>query len=310
MSPRQSGTPRPQALAVVLACGLALLPLGCRQREPIIPDTLMPAAVQTTAPLPSYRELVDRYNANLAGLDRLWSATDVQIRFRNEAGKAKFEEGEGKLLYVRPNELALTVEKLGKTYLWAGGDAERFWMFDNDSRTAYVGHHRNIGKPCMQELPLPVHPASVPYLLGLVPLDPAVPPDEGGTVERLQGYYLIEPPGLKLRLLLDPTTARPVRVDLTDANGKSVVISRLEAFAPVQIEGAPPESSPHIATRADVYVTGEEARMTLFLKRLSDGRDGNRIRPQAFDFDTLIKAHKPKEVIQLDAACEQQRAAP
>lgn len=291
---------RTRAAPGMVLCVVGLL-TGCQPREAIVPPTFLPPQVESDAPLPSYGELAARYNARAERLQRLWASTDVQLRWRDEDGDARLEEGDGNVLFVRPDRLALTVEKFGKYYLWTGSDEQRFWLFDMQEDAAYVGNHRNVGKPCMQPLPLPIHPSTVPYLLGLMPL-PTFPAGMEPPVERLRGYYLVEPPGLRLRLLIDPQAMAPVRVDLTDETGHSAVIAQLSEYAPVELSDQPPESWPRVASRADLFVVGEEARMTLQLSRLSDGE--GKIRDRAFDFEALVKAHRPKTIVVLDRDCD------
>lgn len=281
-----------------------ILAAGCQPRDPIVPAGFMPSPVDAPGPVPTYAELVDRYNAQVRNLDRLWSSTDVEMRWRDDNGKTHLEKGDGKFLFVRPGRVALTIEKLGKTYLWAGTDRERYWLFDNQEDVAYVGHHRHIGKPCAQPLPLPIHPAAVPYLLGLMPLPQEQPGSGPGLVMQVRGHYLVEPPGGELALWLHPQTLLPVRVDLTDTSGRSVVRAMLSEHRPVELDAVPRDQWPMMASRAELFIDGEEARMTLDLSRLSDGQRRNRIRDAAFDFDRLRQAHNPDEVVKLDADCE------
>ena len=76
------------------------------------------------------RGLLLKHNANLAGLDRLWARSVVEIQWRTADKKERFEQGDGNVVIVLPSKLALSVGKLGNTLLWAGGDAERYWLFD------------------------------------------------------------------------------------------------------------------------------------------------------------------------------------
>ena len=70
-----------------------------------------------------YRKLIERYNRNLARLDRLWASTTIELEWREE-GKKHFErvQGEGHLIIMLPDRvrsrdpmLALSVEKVGNT---------------------------------------------------------------------------------------------------------------------------------------------------------------------------------------------------
>lgn len=285
--------------ALVMMTGLLA---GCPPQG-VRPD-LLPEAVERTGPVPSYEDIVERYNANLAGLDQLWSTSVVALRWVDEDGSRQFEQGEGNLLFMRPDRVALTVGKLGNVILWAGANQERYWLLDlRSSGVAYVGRHANIGRPCSQPLPLPVQPGAVPHLLGLLPLDEtlaeAAPP-----VQTVRGHYLIEPPGLRLRMLLHPRTYLPVRVDLLNAEGDSVVVARLNDHERVEVEGLPQGRWPLAATDAELYAVGEDARMSLRLANLTDGRRFNKLNPKAFDFDALLRAYRPEEVVVLDEDCE------
>lgn len=272
---------------------------GCQQRA-IMPSDLMPERADSTGVVPGYNELVDRYNVNLRGIDRLWASTDVELAWRDEEGDRHFEKGDGKFLFVSPRNVAMTVEKLGKTYVWAGSDEERFWLFERQKDYAYVGRHEHVGKACAEPLPLPVHPSTVPHLLGLLPLERV----EGAEprVQVIEGYPVIEPPGLALRIMLDPATARPVRIDLLDGLGRAVIVSRLRGHRPVRVEGVADDELPGVPESADLVVIGQEARVTLKLDRPTV--DPSRIQARAFDFESLVKALKPKRLVELDAGCE------
>ena len=94
-----------------------------------MPPSLVPPAIET-GEVPTYQELVERYNANAARVERLWARTNVEMRWRTDRGKARRESGDGRLVFRRPLDTAMTVEVLGDTKLWAGSDASGFWVFD------------------------------------------------------------------------------------------------------------------------------------------------------------------------------------
>lgn len=277
---------------------LLLLP-GCKPAQPIVPENLLPRPIANEAPLPAYGELIDRYNATTQPLSRIWAEARVDLEWIDAKGGRKSEHGDGRFMFIAPDRVALEVQEFGKGF-WAGGDGVRYWLFDlQDKRVAYVGRFEHLDELDDDAFPLPVKPSDLLYVLGLIPIGadnvPAAP-----AVERVAGHYLIEPPGLGLRVLLHPVTARPVRVDIVNKAGESAVKCVLSDTAPVKtktIDTDAPE--PVIPTRADVYVLGEEAHMTLRLK--SATTDGTRIRDAHFDFDTLLKVYKPDEVVDLDA---------
>jgi hypothetical protein len=278
---------------VALAASL----IACKT-EPIVPETLTPKPLPalTRADIPDYADLVERYNANAPSLPRLWARTDVEMRWRDDKGKARRESGDGRLIFERPLHTAWTLEVLGDIKLWAGSDEKAFWLFDRvEDSTAYYGSY---AKPLARPLPLPVQPEAVPYLLGLVRLDPdrrPTPPE----VELFDGYFIIEPPGLNLRLMLDPRDARPVRIDLTDDQGVSQATCLLKGAVDVQSPTGPTVLLPE---SAELYPVGQESRLTLTLKRPTT--DEEKVQSRLFNFELLSNTFNPDEVINLNEAAE------
>jgi hypothetical protein len=267
---------------------------GCQPVGPIVPDELAP--VVRDAPrqtLPTYNELTTQYNQRLDGLDQLWARTDVQLRWREEDGDARREDGDGKLIWRAPTDLVLTVEKVGRVMLWAGADASRYWLFDlidTDQKTLLWGRQDRVGAA---GLPLPVSPQALPHLLGLLPLPPADAVYGDGLVQAARGYWVVRPPGLALRLWIVPETLRPTQVELLDREGSTRVVARLEGSR--SVEGL---ESVAVPQTVDIIPVDEEARFTLILQRVTTGE--GRIRDAMFDLDRLVAAHRPQQMIDLD----------
>lgn len=301
-----------RALLLTIALVLSAALVGCAtEQRSANPTPYLPEPVQTEAEdLPSYAELAQRYNANVEKLDRLRASTVVAMRWTDEEGERHYEQGEGLFLFMQPERVTLTVGKLGDAKLWAGANAERYWMFDlRDSGTAYVGAHENVGKPCVEQLPLPVNPRAVPYLLGLLPLDESLA-DMAPPVEELRGHYLIEPPGVNVRMLLHPETALPVRVDLTDEQGRSAIVALLEDYGTVEQEGVGTDASARIPQRAAFHALDNDAELTLHLSDATDGRRFDTIKDEMFDFDAILADQEPAEVVNLDEPCDEDGQTP
>ena len=168
-APRPRKTPRRTAPGTCLLLAACAALTACKSPTPIVPDQLGPAPIETAA-VPDYGDLVRAYNANAGAVDRVYVTTDVEMRWREDNGKARRESGDGRLIFRRPLDTALTVEVLGDVKVWAGSDDRAFWMFDLfDTKTAY---HGDYSRPIRRRLPLPIQPEVMPYLLGLMPLDP------------------------------------------------------------------------------------------------------------------------------------------
>lgn len=277
---------------MVTALFCLLLLFGCKT-GPIVPDDLNPPAIDTApAEVPDYAALVQRYNQNAAALDRVWARTKVEMRWRDEKDRKRRESGDGRLIFERPLNTAWTVEVLGDVKLWAGSNVNGFWVFDRlDDGRAYYGSY---GKPLARPLPLPVQPEAVPYLLGLVPIDPDRRP-QPPEVELFNGYFVIEPPTLNLRLMLDPATARPVRIDLTGPDGVSALSCILTGEVEVSSDEGP---TAYLPGKAELYPQGDESRMTVTFKHATTNAD--KIKRKWFDFPGLVEAMKPDAVVDLN----------
>lgn len=278
---------------LILGAAAVLLMGGCRKDEPIVPGGrgLLPPQLASDHPPPSYRKLVERYNARIVGIDQLWSRSRLKIEWRDDKGDVRREDGEGNFIFRRPLDLALTAGKLGNVGLWIGSNAEEYWLLDlQGDGAAYVGRHRYVGRPCAQPLPLAVYPSDLLLVMGLAPIDPTA----AAEVEMIEGRALIEPPGLGARLLLEPDTGRAVRIDLLDREGRSVIVCRLNEEARLTPAAV-------IPTAIDLYVVNSDAKLTLKLSDLQI--DGRKIKDAVFNIGVLLNAHKPEEQVLLDADC-------
>ncbi len=286
---------RTSVVLLVMACA------GCQVFPPINVGSPQRA-------MPSYGELVARYNRNIARLDRMWSRATVEVRWVENNGKKRSEQGnESQLMVVGRDRLALSVGKLGKTAFWIGCDSMRYWWIDTlDDPIAYVGWHDKLYRGESQPLPVDIRPLDLPMLMGLTPLDPDAVPQKQPHVARYQGLYIIEPPGANARLTLDPRTALPVRVEIFDrTTGKPVIASRLSQPERVELHGAAPGAWPLIMSRAELTVPQREGWMRIHLRNMTDARAPIHERrdlamQRAFDFDYLVKALIVQQVIPLD----------
>jgi len=262
-------------------------------------ESIPRTAPQQPSQMPSYQELVARYNKNLARVDRLWARTVVELTWHDEKG-THHEQGDGNLIVILPNQVALSIGKLGHTGMWAGCDAHRYWLFDlrKNHDKLFVGTHNQAQRQRSHHWPLPVKPNELTVLLGLTPIQsaPAVTP----TVAWDNAAFVIEPVSRRLRLWIDPNTARPVRIDLLDETGRKRVTCLLSRWKRVTLENTPPGALPWAATRLEISLIGQEGEMTLFLSDLTDGRADHKIKDRAFDLDHLIKIFKPTKWVNLD----------
>jgi hypothetical protein len=252
---------------------------------------------------PTYLELAERYNARVAELENLWSRASVKLSWRevDEDGEARTrsEDADGTLMVKQRDRCALAITKVGRTIFYAGSNSDRYWLFAlGDERVVYTGRHEASAPRAMADLPVPVRPRDLPILLGLTPIDTTAA-DRAPAPEQLGEQFLIEPPGMHVRMLLTGE-GRPVRVDLMDERGWSAVACTLTDFEPVKLYGEPEHLWPEVATHVDIFLLRREGRLTLWLHDMTDGDDGQRLADKAFDFDQLLEVYRPDEVVLLD----------
>ena len=252
-------------------------------------------------PAESAEQLIERYNTNAGKLDRVWSTTSTFLRWRDpDSGKMRREVGDGHFIFRQPRDLVLTVGKLGNVMLWTGGNTQKSWLFDlqEDDGIAYVGSYDQAtrpfpGLPGLSGFPGAVHPDEIPGLLGMRPIDPAI-----AQTMWHDNDLLVDLPDRHIRLLLDGRNGLVKRVDLTDADGYSAIICELVGHKLVRQKDVDRSDWPVFPAEASVRVVGEEGGMVLKLANLTS--EAKKFRDRAFDFDALLKMHKPKRVIDLD----------
>lgn len=282
---------------VLLLLGVFLLTACCAPRSPVLPtrDFFPEPSFR-----PSYRQLAEGHNRHLEGLDRLWMRASVSINWTEPDGARRFERADdSRLILDLPSNLALAISSAAPgvgTLLWAGTDGERYWLFDlQKENRVWWGHVRNVGRPCSQDLGLPMHPRDTARLLGLLPLDT----ETSGAVwwEPTLGAWVVEPFGQGFRMVLDHETAFPMRIDLLDESGRSRLISMLNADRLGSRQGQLPPR------RADIFLLDSPERVTLEIREadLSPGR--RRVNPSQFDLEALLASFEPVEINQLDVDC-------
>lgn len=260
--------------------------------------------------MPSYEQLVARYNRNVETIRHYTSFAVVEMTWRVD-GRRRFEQGEGQLTVVVPDRLSLTVGKVGHDVLRAGCNDTRYWLFDfsGEEKVMHVGRHAKLSESVDAASGMPMQPRDLIHLLGVVPIGP-VGDGASPLVEQYQGHYLIEPPGSNSRMLLDAGTARPLRIDLLDERGYSRVTARHKRFVHVKTEGVSPGRWPFVPTL--ITINDVQNRGSIKLSLTGTTGDADAIKPSWFDPEILATALQPDVVIDIDSQREatSQNAAP
>lgn len=292
--PRRGGGLRIAALAISLGV-LACVQTGCE------PARTGASQGGPQRPLPAIEQVIAAHNARVARLTRLWGSGVVSIRYTDERGRERYEQGEANLQIVQPSRLALSVRKVGETLLWIGCDETRYWLIEpREARRAYLGLHEAITPDKVGRLGVPAAPRDLIRLSGLVPIEGgpglALTWDQDAPLLRLD-----EPgeAGSTWRSRLDPARLVPVRIELVGPDGQIWISAGLEEYKPVNLAGVGgffPEAPSRIRLR------DERAGSTLLLT-LDIMNDGTkRLRESNFDLDVLLSALGVSERVDLDAA--------
>lgn len=247
-----------------------------------------------------YAKLAERYNRRTGRIGSIHARAVVEIDFTNANGKQQFEQGDGKFMYRRPLDLAMTIGKLGEIILWIGGDRERYWWLElkpsgDAPTTAYVGRHDERVSLDDGTGPLPVGPGELLALMGLAPIagpeesHPMPEPVDDGKrvwVTAYLGAAKGAPPAR--HTLIDVATGRPLESKIVDKDGKVIVASKLSNYEPMKVMGKPPGDWPWLPTRIEMTAPSRKARLTLYLSDATDGKEGDKIKDAQFDFQKLV----------------------
>lgn len=287
----------PSPLAAVFLSAMLLL-AGCagpgetETSRPVAPRALEPGTKDA---------IFDAWANRVVGLERLWARVTVVVDTVDAEGEPVREQAEGHLQIVQPRRVALTLGKLGETYLFLGSNDERYWWFDTvdrDRRVAVTGRHAVVTPRKAAALGVPVHPLELIELLGIVAPTPedrvafrAEPGPAAGEIALVRDL-----PAGRLTWVVDDQRFEPVRVEIADDTGAVVLAAAHEAygFARVRENLA---ARPRVPGRVIVEVPGIPARVRLALYE----PENREIRPVAFDYERLLRAFRIDTVRDLDA---------
>jgi hypothetical protein len=256
-------------------------------------------------PPPSTLELAQAHNERVASLPSLWARISLRAKGTYADGESYEEQGEGHLQLVKPNNISLTIGKLGETYFAFGANADQYWSFDlsnSDHKTVLVGQLDQATPEKASALGLPVHPAELIALTGLMPIDLA---NAGGTrwADDAKSVGISMPSRWgSVTLWFNPRTSLVVRSQAYNQSGNLVATASLSRYKEASIKGHSPIMVPgkiEITTP-----TTPNDNDTGFIRiELSEPRS-KAIRPIVFDPSKLIRSYRVDETIDLDAAFE------
>ncbi|WP_432799405.1 hypothetical protein [Poriferisphaera sp. WC338] len=304
---------------------MLLLVVGCAvlsacNTQPIIPeqDKLLPPRISAPTEWPDYETLVARYNANVEKISNLRAGVDFQIKYVDDEGNKKTEDGGGKFFFISPDNMTLVLSKAGIEIFWAGTNAEKYWLFDLHNDHLFWGYNRYAGLPKTFELQnIPIQPDEVTHLLGLRKIPVLTDDAPEPAIQKVNGYAVITLPRQYVkvpvetgpvvgeiavlkggwRYYLDPETGLPAGIDFLDAELRTPVItSRISNPKTFSSSRVAPVMRPKLPGQAEMYFHETEAYLRLYLLDYSDRKPPSVL----FDFDKQLQKKKPKETFQLD----------
>jgi len=267
-------------VAVASVLGVAFVG-GCRS-----------ARERPSGPAPSGSELAESYNRRVDGLSRVWARATVRVRGPDGQGGRRVDQGEGYLFYESPRRVGLLVGKyIDRMYFHLGSNDELFWWIDaldDEERVALVGSHEGATRADAERFGVPVHPLDLRELIGVTGIE-----QQGSAPgwERLGDRWVVEVvrPARwgRRRVMIDPATLHPVRVELWTEQGELAASSDLSRYRLVQRHM--PGEPGYIAESIVIELPGIETRVEIDLA--DPVSDPSKPRDAAFDIRTLLRSY-------------------
>ena len=250
-------------------------------------------------------ELANSHNQRVEALETLWARISLRAKGTYDNGDSYEEQGEGHLQIVKPDKLSINIGKLGETYFVFGANSELYWSFDlsnGDHKTALIGRLDLATPEKIEALGLPVHPAELIGLTGLMPIDLA---SAGGTrwAEDGKSIGLTMPSRWgSLTLWFDPRTELVVRSQAFNLDGELIATASLSRYK----KAAVPEHMPiMVPGKIEITSPGDSGWVRIELS----GPRSKAINARVYQPAKLIRAYRIDESIDLDAVFDQEPTA-
>lgn len=295
-------------LPFLLASALPLV-AGCRPANPAAAGQPAPYL----GPTLSTAEVVARINARNERLPTLWARHYYEATIVDDKKASHFVNGDGALLYRRPDHMLLVGTKPAAGRVFEiGSTGEVYWLKVNpELDTMWWGKYEHLGKPCVR--PIPISPGGVFEVLGVGTFNTdlsALPAPVMRFNNDADAYMFVWVTRLADRyaavkeIWYDRQTLLPTYVFLFDPAGRVQLRAILSNHKPVETPDLPADQWPKVATSYKLYFPDTGTKMSLDLAELKPEVNGVPTRKGiVFPGDTAEEAGVAK-VIQLDQECE------
>lgn len=289
----------PSRFVAVAACTIGAILLtapGC-DSAPKQTETKTPNVARSTPP-PTYASVATRYNARVNKLDRVRSTAGLIITRPDDSGGTTSDQVEGNLQFQRPRNLNLRIDKVGQTVFVLGSNDDRYWWFDlSDENRAKVGTHEKATRLSVEKFGVPVQPADLAELMGVLPLDPTADAKTNWSSDGRHVVAQVATPRGARWMWLDPTTLEPARIDLINRFGERSVTAELSRYAVVPVTGDA-LAKPRMATLFNIDLPSQRTTIKLTLSEPTNPAAG--MKPRAFEFAALTEAYGIERIEDLD----------
>jgi len=245
-------------------------------------------------------QLIESHNERVGSIDRLWARVSVRIKGTDARGDGFEEQGEGHLQVTRPEQVSLTIGKLGETYFAYGSNADRYWMFDlsdSDRRVALVGGVKNLTPERADEIGLSVHPGDLISSIGIEPIDPERVIETRWEPESERVVISIPSRWGVTEYWFDPDRGLPGLVRSLDGSGGVIADSELSRYKAL-LDDQRQRSGVMVPGKVEIARGGQSGDFV----RIELSEPSQRaIKAMVYSPDRLVRAYRIHEIVDLDA---------
>ncbi|MEQ9096968.1 MAG: hypothetical protein RIE32_11980 [Phycisphaerales bacterium] len=236
----------------------------------------------------SYEEVAAAMNERAKRLQRFWAATITKVWYVGEQGENEVEQLDGDLHIVQPDQIALSLRKVGVNAAALGANKRFYWYVDllADDPVALIGTHAKADPDRLSQLGVPVHPLDLLLLLGFSqvpsePMNPEIPLRLSPTGTRL---ILTAPARWGIvEYTVDPKTFEPDRIAIRRDPKANPVLTANMLDGNVPFDDRVNRELPEIQIRERVLIDVPELDAFVQIRFL--GAQSSRRRPDERAFD-------------------------
>jgi hypothetical protein len=232
-----------------------------------------------TEPMPM---VLAQIRANNAPVRTLWTRHDFEATVYDESHKSHFVSGDGTLLFRKPRDLRIDGNKdIAGNIFQLGSNSEQFWAkVAAGTDTLWVGQYKNVGKPCMKEMP--VRPDLIMEVLGVTDVpenllaDPAPVMRFNNDTDTYMILWLARGStqfNPVKEIFYDRVTKLPTLVLVFGKDGRVALSAKLSKHKPIEMPSYSGQL-PKIATHYELFFPETKTKLIFDLRDISIMHNG------------------------------------